>query len=119
MWILTTSGFLSVVRHHDRPGDLLVRGRVRADLEAFCADTGADAPLETLGRDYRWRTVVPVAMFAQYLASEAEAIDYCNFKNAVAVRQGHDRALRYHGVWDVTHALQCDALRDDRTMLAP
>ncbi|WP_354699030.1 hypothetical protein DSM112329_04734 [Paraconexibacter sp. AEG42_29] len=106
MWIFTTSGFLSVVTPADRPGDLLVRARVRADLEAFCDATGAPAPIETPARDYRWRTFVPAATFATYLAGQAEAIDYGNFKSAVAARQGHDRAHRYHDVWSVMHDLQ-------------
>jgi len=114
MWIFTTSGFLSVVAHHDRPGNLLVRARVLDDLTAFCAATSAPAPVQTPSRDYRWRTVVPAADFAAYLAAQAEAIDYGNFKNAVAQRQGSDRAHRYHDVWDTMHELQLDGMRTDR-----
>lgn len=114
MWIFTTSGFLSVVAHHDRPGDLLVRARVLADLQAFCAATDAPAPIETPSRDYRWRTIAPAAVFATYLAGQAEAIDYGNFKNAVAARQGADRAHRYHDVWDTMYELQLADRRTER-----
>lgn len=113
MWIFTTSGFLSVVAHHDRPGDLLVRARMLGDLAAFCAATSAPAPVETPARDYRWRTTVPAATFATYLAGQAEDIDYGNFKNAVAERQGSDRAHRYGDVWDVMHELQLYGRRLD------
>jgi hypothetical protein len=114
MWIFTTAGFLSVVAHHDRPGDLLVRARVLEDLTAFCTATAAPAPLETPSRDYRWRTTVPATTFASYIAGQAEAIDYGNFKNAVAERQGSDRAHRYHDVWDVMFELQLYGKRLDR-----
>jgi hypothetical protein len=114
MWIFTTSGFLSVVQHHNRAGDLLVRARVRADLVAFCDATGAPAPTETPKRDYRWRTVVPATTFATYLADEAQAIDYGNFKNAVADRQGYARADRYYGVWDVMFEAQLEDIASER-----
>jgi hypothetical protein len=109
MWIFTTSGFLSIVAHHDDPAQRLVRARTREDLAAFCEATGAPAPTETPARDYRWRTVVPQEVLADHLAREATAIDYGNFKAAVGARQGHDRARRYHDVWDVMHDLQRDA----------
>jgi hypothetical protein len=106
MWLFTTNGFLSVVRDADDPDRLVVRGRVREDLEAFCEDTGAPAPVETPGRDYRWRTWVSPATFATHLADQAGRIDYPNFKDAVASRQGHERAHRYHDVWQVMYDLQ-------------
>ena len=92
MWLFTPSGFLSIA----------------AALEAFCARTGAAAPLETPGRDYRFRTSVPFPLLAADLAAEAEAIDYPNFKDAVAARRGRDRAHRYARIWSVMHDLQQD-----------
>jgi hypothetical protein len=111
MWIFTRSGFLSVVADREHPGHALVRARVRADLEAFCERTGAPAPVETPERDYRFRTSVPFGVLAADLAFEAQAIDYPNFKAAVAERQGHDRAARYGQVWAVMRDLQEDAVR--------
>ena len=106
MWLFTTSGFLSVVAHHDRPGVLLVRARAREDIASFCDATGAPAPVETPERDYRWRTTLPAAEVGAWLAGQAEAIDYGNFKDAVATRQGKQRALRYGEVWGVMYGLQ-------------
>jgi hypothetical protein len=87
-----------------------VRARVVEDLEAFCARTGAPPPAETPERDYRFRTSVPFSVLAADLAAGAEAIDYTNFKAAVAERQGHDRAARYGRIWAVMHDLQDDAV---------
>ena len=56
---------------------------------------------------------MPAAVFAAYLAAQGEAIDYPNFKDAVAARQGYDRAHRYAGVWRTMHDLQRDALAAD------
>ena len=106
MWIFTTSGFLSIVRDTDHPGHALVRARIREDIDAFCAATGAPAPRETPDRDYRFRTSVPVDVLRDYLASQADAIDYPNFKAAVASRQGLERAHVYGEVWAVMASFQ-------------
>lgn len=108
MWIFTTSGFYSIVSDQQTPGNALVRARVRQDLEAFCARTDAPDPVETRDRDYRFRTSVSYATLAADLAAQAEAIDYPNFKNEVAARQGHDRAERYERIWWIMHELQED-----------
>lgn len=84
----------SAPRAEDAPGYALVRARVREDLEAFCARTGAPPPRETPERDYRFRTSVPFPVLAAELARQAAAIDYPNFKDAVAARQGYERARR-------------------------
>ena len=108
MWIFTIAGFYSIVADQQTPGHALVRSRVREDLEAFCARTGAPDPIETRDRDYRFRTSVPFATLAADLAAQAEAIDYPNFKNEVAARQGPDRARRYGRIWSVMNELQED-----------
>ena len=42
------------------------------------------------------------------LASMAGAIDYDNFKDAVAERQDAERARLYSGVWSLLRTLQVD-----------
>lgn len=103
MWILTTFGFFSVVAHRDLPDSLLVRARVRADLDALLARMIVPdrPPVEcTPDADYRYRAVVPRSVFATILALAIEGIDYANFKDAVHERQGFARALLYSNVWD-------------------
>ncbi len=114
MWLFTTSGFLSIVADPDHPGEVLVRARVREDIEQFCTAAGAPAPAQTPNRDYRWRTRVTAEVFAAYLAAEGEAIDYPNFKSAVAERQGADRAHRYADVWRAMFDLQVHASARER-----
>lgn len=106
MWLFTPTGFLSIVADKNHPRHALVRARVLEDLEAFCERTGAPAPLETPERDYRFRTSVPFAVLAADLAHQAAGIDYPNFKDEVAARQGNDRARRYGRIWSVMNDLQ-------------
>jgi len=110
MWIFTPLGYFSIV---EKPGDrgkgtLTVRARARGDLEAL---RDAHLPelgpiLESAGTDYKFRASAPRAAVAKALAALANALDYANFKDAVAARQGSKRAHLYHKVWDVLLALQ-------------
>ena len=109
MWIFTTIGFFSVVAHADEPGAVLVRARVREDLEALRDHVLPDIQIvRTPERDYRYRAVVGRDEWAHAAETLAAAIDYPNFKSAVAQRQGHDRAHRYGEIWGVMYDLQRD-----------
>ena len=112
MWLLTTQGFLSVVRNLNATGAgdaLLVRGRVRADLERF-ADFAArrgERPevTETPDHDYGFRLTTSKETLAAFAASCVEAIDYPNFKSEI-LRTDPVREAVYGEVWDVLHGLK-------------
>jgi hypothetical protein len=112
MWLITTQGFLSVVQNLDEKSPyeaLLVRGRVRADLEHF-ADFVArhgerPAVTATPHFDYGYRLTASREMLAAYLAENVEKLDYPNFKNEVA-RADPKRAHVYMDVWTALHRLQ-------------
>ena len=106
MWLFTPNGFLSIVADRDAAGRLLVRGRVRADVEYFCDVVGDGIPIETPTADYRWRVKAPATLVAEFLHQQALAIEYDNFKNEVSDRQGPERAHTYLGVWSVMRELQ-------------
>jgi hypothetical protein len=112
MWIITTQGFLSVVQNlrSTSPGDaLLVRGRVREDLDDF-ADFAArhgDRPAvsATPHADYGYRLTTSRELLASYLAAQVGALDYPNFKARVG--EGHPRRANiYMRVWDALRDLR-------------
>lgn len=106
MWLVTTRGFYSIVEDfHDRDR-LLVRARVREDLEALADLVPGLEVEETPDRDYRFRASVTREVWASAAAQLAREIDYPNFKNAVAERQGVDRAHVYGDVWATLLELQ-------------
>jgi hypothetical protein len=114
MWLVTTFGFYSVVRKPwDRDRDTLtVRARAREDLETL-----KGRYLPTLGEiaedesaDYRFRAQAPREDVAKALAEAVGDIDYDNFKNEVAKKQGHGRADLYHELWDTLRKLQDPAV---------
>lgn len=107
MWIFTTIGFFSVVAHHDDPDTILIRARVRGDLDALRREHLPDIEiLESAGSDYRFRALVPRDEWEHAAQRLTAAIDYPNFKDAVAERQGHDRAHVYLDVWRTIRSLQ-------------
>jgi hypothetical protein len=112
IWLITTTGFYSIVQKPwDREADTLtVRARAKGDLDAL-----REAGLPELGEvkedpnaDYRFRAQAPRAAVARVVEAQVEAIDYDNFKSAVARRQGSARAHLYHGVWDVLYRIQSE-----------
>jgi 8-oxo-dGTP pyrophosphatase MutT (NUDIX family) len=110
MWLITPIGFFSIVQKAtDKTGDTLtVRARVRSDLEAlrerYLPSLGAIT--ESRSNDYRFRAVARRSEVAAAAAAMIDALDYSNFKNEVARRQGRKREALYHDVWDVLYALQ-------------
>jgi len=110
MWLMTPVGFFSVVRKptDTRQNTLTVRARVRVDLEQLKARYLPELGpvLESTTTDYRFRAVAPQAAVAQGMARLVTDLDYDNFKNAMAQRQGQARADLYHDVWSVLYELQ-------------
>jgi hypothetical protein len=99
MWIFALEGFVSVVAVRGSEDQLLVRGRVREDVEHWKRLVGKGRIKNTPHADYPWRFVTTRERFAQALAKMvAEGLQYDNFKSAV----GHDdlpRARAYMDVW--------------------
>lgn len=108
MWILTTQGFYSVVAHRDDPEELLVRARTRDDIEALREQIPALEPFEDPTADYRHRAVVSRVEWRAAVAQLVTGIDYDNFKDAVAARQGTERSRLYGRIWSILLDLQRD-----------
>jgi 8-oxo-dGTP pyrophosphatase MutT (NUDIX family) len=110
---MTRYGFYSIVEKPDDrdQGTLTVRARVRADLEALREQVLPELGeiVEHAGTDYQFRARAPRTAAAAAVATLVQALDYSNFKNEVAHRQGKARAIAYGKVWDVLCSLQSTA----------
>jgi hypothetical protein len=109
MWIITKIGFFSIVQKEwNQPNHTLtIRARVRKDLEslrAYLPDMGEI--VESLDSDYRYRAVADRKTVSEAMAKLAADIDYDNFKNEVASRQGYARASVYGDVWHDLYRLR-------------
>ena len=110
MWLITTTGFYSIVEKpwDKKDGTLTVRARAKTDLESLRA-----AGLPELGdvkedtdADYRFRAQAPKSAVARAVQTQVEGIDYDNFKTAVGKRQGKERAHTYLDVWAALRPIQ-------------
>ncbi len=104
MWLMTPTGFYSIVqkRHHLF---LTIRSRVRSDLDELRARY-----LPTLSKttasadtDYRYRATVPRSALAKAMIRIINDTLYPNFKQEVERQQGPARAEVYARVWSVLH----------------
>ncbi len=105
MWVLTTSGFVSVVeqREGEHAGGLVARARERSALEALrrLAPTATEIEVSP-HRDYRYRVFLSREAWAEALAEMGRTIGYDNFKAEVGRVQGRSRYERVlHEVWEV------------------
>jgi hypothetical protein len=107
MWLVTNFGFFSVVQ---KKGDdiLTVRARVRSDLEALKEKyiPAIGQILEGKGTDYKYRAKVSREDLAEAMRKIVKDIDYSNFKDSVAKKQGYKRASIYGEVWSDLMGLQ-------------
>jgi hypothetical protein len=113
MWLFTPFGFFSAVRK--RGTDFLtVRARAAGDLERLRERYMPElsATITGGGTDYPYRATISHEAFAQGLARAARDIDYHNFKDEVAARQGYDRAHVYGKVWGVLLDLEREHERE-------
>src|SRR5262245_45592923 len=106
MWLVTTQGFYSVVQDREDRDRLLVRARVKEDLEALRDQIPDLDPFEDEHADYRWRAWVTRDQWCDAVAQLADKIDYPNFKSAVLERQGARRENVYMHVWGELKSLQ-------------
>jgi hypothetical protein len=107
MWLLTQIGFFSVVADLNDAERLLVRARVRGDLDALRERYLPDLEIiEGAGTDYRFRAFVRRAEFEQAARSLAEDIDYPDFKDVVVSHHGYSRAALYSQISSLLHTLQ-------------
>jgi hypothetical protein len=107
MWLFTPTGFYSIVQ---KEGDdvLTIRSRVANDLVALREQyLPMLSPITaTPDADYAFRAKASHRDFAESLASMAASIDYGNFKDEVAKKQGDLRARAYADVWAVLWRFQ-------------
>lgn len=106
MWIFTEIGFFSAVCTEDDLSVVMVRGRVKKDLERLIDainQLGLDPPeiLEWKHRDYPYRILLLQEEWADVLAFLAKRVAYTNFKNRVKEVDGQERASLYSRIWGV------------------
>lgn len=95
MWGFLPEGFFSAVQDKKDPNMIVVRARIKGDLDnlraRFVPTLGPTIGDEE-GSDYPYRAYVPREDFALGAYKMVmDGITYTNFKSAVSSRRGHDK----------------------------
>jgi len=120
MWIVCPSfGFVSIVAHRTKPGQVLVRGRETAhlrELKVRHPDLLGSVPIEeTPQADYGCRFApISADIMAEVLRREAVGIRYDNVKKAAGERWGHGSVFvaALHSCWSALRKLQAPFQRE-------
>ena len=100
MWIQFNNAFLSIVENREKTIELLVRARVKGDIEKVFPE--ADV-FEDNNADYKYRAFISKAKVAERMILKVTEINYDNFKNSV---KEIDRKKIYSNIWAELRKLQ-------------
>ena len=102
MWIVLNKSFLSIVKNRNDENQLLVRARVKGDIEKVFEN--ADV-FEDENADYKYRAYIDRKNVADKISDELLKINYDNFKNSVS-KDEYNRKNAYMNVWSALNKLQ-------------
>lgn len=108
MWLFSQKGFFSIVEHKDDPDLLLVRSRVKGDIEKYWPTAIVK---ENAGSDYRFRAFLPRFEVVDKVAKMVHDINYPDYKESVA---DMERIPWYVDVWSTMSSMQHHLKRTER-----
>lgn len=106
MWVISETGFVSLVEDRDDPTKLQVRGRVREDIEAMFPEAEVyDLP----GADYLHRARVNRKQVADTIRDAILTIDYTSHFKDHAIQTSPpnpERLNALYGCWEALAGMQ-------------
>ena len=110
MWLFTPQGFFSISQPRDEPSRVQVRARKEAHIRALAEhirdDVVADSVVVEVNpkRDYKYRLHMPKDVFANWMSTYVEKLDYDNFKMTTLHRareknENDDYCDLLHDIW--------------------
>ena len=102
MWIILNKTFMSIVENRHNKNELLVRSRVKGDIEKIFPDAEV---IENNDADYLFRAFLPRGQVSEAIKKEVDMIDYGNFKDSVP-KSDIKRLNSYMNVWNNLRHLQ-------------
>ena len=99
MWIVMNDSYISAVQDRNNKMNLVVRARVREDLENAFPSLKQDI-IESTDSDYRFRLFMSKQFLCGVMNTKIMNIDYDNFKNSVKQNWRHDA---YLAIWSIMY----------------
>ena len=95
MWIFTSNGMISIVRHRAKPQMFMVRARQPEVLKKLFPEFEIE---ETPEADYRYRAIITQSDMIELITDELEDLQYDNFKNSIVDHDYHNACSKVWGV---------------------
>ena len=104
MWVFLNNSFLSIVENRNNKDELLVRSRIKGDIEKVFPDSDV---FEMENSDYKYRSYIKKNDVSNKLKNIVEDINYDNFKNSVS-KDDKNRLNAYMNVWSSLYKMQTE-----------
>ena len=102
MWVFFNNSFLSIVENRNNKEELLVRSRVKGDIDKIFPDSNI---FEMENSDYKYRSYIKKIEVSEKIREIVTNINYDNFKNSIS-KSEDQRHSSYLNVWNEMRKLQ-------------
>ena len=102
MWIFLNNSFLSIVENRNNKEELLVRSRIKGDIDKIFSDSNV---FELENSDYKYRLYIKKSEVSEKIKDIIQNINYDNFKNSISKNEDK-RHSSYINVWNEMRKLQ-------------
>ncbi len=102
MWIFLNNSFLSIVENRNNKEELLVRSRIKGDIDKIFSDSNV---FELENSDYKYRSYIKKSEVSEKIKDIIQNINYDNFKNSISKNEDK-RHSSYINVWNEMRKLQ-------------
>ena len=102
MWVFLNNSFLSIVENRNNKEELLVRSRVRGDIDKIFPDSNI---FEMENSDYKYRSYIKKVEVSEKIREIVTNINYDNFKNSIS-KSEDQRHSSYLNVWNEMRKIQ-------------
>ena len=102
MWVMLNNSFLSIVENRDNSDELLVRARIKGDIERVFENV---AVFEVKPSDYKYRAFIGREDVQKEISKQIKGINYDNFKDSVSQTEV-ERHNAYIQVWSALQRIQ-------------
>jgi hypothetical protein len=112
MWLFTRYGFFSIAEADNGGSKLMVRARAKKHLEALQTrfpELAKLTILRRLNRDYKWRLIVPRAIWMSVVSEMTAEQTWSNVKDEVwRFNKDAIYSNAMHSVWQLMFAAGCE-----------
>ena len=102
VWIFLNNSFLSIVENRNNKEELLVRSRIKGDIDKIFPDSNV---FDLENSDYKYRSYIKKSEVSEKIKDIIQNINYDNFKNSISKNEDK-RHSSYINVWNEMRKLQ-------------